>query len=71
MWLTLAGVAIGVAGALGVTRYLAALLFEVRPTDPAVFGAVLAILIATATIACYVPARRSMRVDPATVLRDE
>jgi len=54
-----------------VTRYLETLLYEVRPTDPGVFAAVFSILVTTAMVACYVPARRAVRVDPAVVLRDE
>ena len=69
--LTTAGLVVGLLGALALTRYLEALLYEVRPTDPAVFAGVFCVLIATAAIACCVPARRATRVDPATVLRDE
>jgi ABC-type lipoprotein release transport system permease subunit len=54
-----------------LTRYLTALLYEVRPADPLVLTAVAGTLLATAAAACYVPARRATRVDPAAVLRDE
>jgi putative ABC transport system permease protein len=69
--LTAAGLAVGLSGAVAVTRYLETLLYEVQSTDPGVFAAVFGGLIATAMVACYVPARRATRVDPAVVLRDE
>jgi len=69
--LTLAGLAIGTLGAFGLTRLLAGLLFGVRPTDPLTFVAVSALLCAIALLACYLPARRAMRVDPMVVLRHE
>jgi predicted permease len=69
--IALFGIAIGIAGALALTRLMASLLFEVRPTDPATFAAV-AMLLALVTIAaCYFPARRAMRVDPMVALRYE
>ena len=68
---TAAGVAAGVLGALGLTRTLESLLFGVTPTDPLTFTVVIAVLAAVAAIACYVPARRAMRGDPAEALRQE
>jgi ABC-type antimicrobial peptide transport system permease subunit len=65
------GAALGVAGALAVTRYLGSLLFEVAPTDPLTFSSVVVVLFVVATAACYVPARRAMRVDPIVALRWE
>jgi predicted permease len=65
----LAGVAIGVAGALFATRVMAALLFSVAPTDPLTFVAVSATLIVTAALACLLPGRRATRVDPMVALR--
>lgn len=71
--LTLAviGVAIGAAGALALSRLIASVLFEVKPTDPLTYAVVALLLLLTATIASYLPARRAMRVDPMTALRHE
>jgi ABC-type antimicrobial peptide transport system permease subunit len=63
------GLAVGLAGALAVTRVLRALLFEVSATDPLTFAAVVALLAAVALVAAYLPARRAARVDPAVALR--
>ncbi len=67
--LTLASLAIGTLGALGLTRLLAGLLFGVRPTDPLTFIAVSVLLGSIALLACYLPARSAMRVDPLIALR--
>ena len=69
--LALTGIAIGVAGALALTRFLRSLLFEIKPTDPATFIAVAILLALVALLACYIPARRAMRVDPMVALRYE
>ena len=69
--LTLFGVAIGVAGALGITRLIGSMIFGVTPYDPLTFVAVAAILGAVASLACYIPARRAMRVDSLVALRHE
>jgi predicted permease len=66
-----AGVVIGFAGALALTRTIASLLFQVSPTDPVVFTGVPLVLVVVALIACLVPARRASRVDPITALRHE
>ena len=66
-----AGLMIGVGGAPALTRALGAVLFEVSPTDPVTFARVCAPLLAVATLAAYVPARRATRVDPVRALRAE
>jgi len=71
MTLVLAGIAIGIAGALALTRFLTTLLFGVTPTDTLTFVVVSAALIAVALIACLVPARRATKVNPLEALRYE
>jgi putative ABC transport system permease protein len=71
MRLVLGGLAIGIVASLALTRLMQSLLYGVKPADPTTFGAV-AILLATAgALACYLPARRAMKVDPLTALRVE
>lgn len=65
------GVAIGLGGAVWLTRLLTTLLFGVSPGDPLTLAAVSTLLLATAAFACYLPARRATRVDPLVVLRTE
>jgi putative ABC transport system permease protein len=66
--LVLAGAALGVAAAFGLTRLMSSLLFGVSPTDPATLGAVSMVLVAVALLACLVPARRASGVDPMIAL---
>jgi putative ABC transport system permease protein len=65
------GVAIGIAASLGLTRLMSAMLFGVTATDPATYVGVALLLAIVAMAACYVPARRAMRVDPIVALRYE
>jgi predicted permease len=67
--LAVTGAAVGLAGALIVSHLIAGLLYGVRPTDPPTFAGVALLLMGVALVACYVPARRAMRVDPLTALR--
>jgi putative ABC transport system permease protein len=69
--LTLIGVGLGVAGALGLTRVLSSLLFGVKPVDPLTFATVSLVLTAVALFASYIPARRATSVDPMMALRHD
>jgi hypothetical protein len=69
--LAAAGVVVGVAGALALTQTIQTLLFEVSTTDPIVFTGIPILLVIVALVACYVPARRSARVNPLVALRHE
>ena len=71
MWLVTIGLAIGLAGALALTRLMSTLLFEVSPTDPITFVSVALCVIVAALLACYIPARRATKVDPLVALRYE
>ena len=69
--IAVAGVVIGMLAAFGLTRYLEKLLFAVSPADPGTFAGVAFVLAMVALLACYIPARRTLRVDPITALRYE
>ena len=71
MKLAVVGVALGIACALALAQLVAAMLYEVTPFDPASYSATALVLLAVAALACYVPARRAMRVDPIVALRQE
>lgn len=71
MLLVAIGLAIGLASAFALTRMMTALLFQVGPTDPATFVGVSLVLAAAALMACYVPARRALHIDPLVALRRE
>ena len=67
--LALVGVVLGVAGALGLTRLMSGILFEISPTDPSIFVGISVVLVLVAMLASYVPAFRATRVDPMVALR--
>jgi predicted permease len=69
--MTLVGILIGLVGALALTRLMRTMLYGVRPTDPFTFVSVAAVLGAVAMLACYLPARRAMKVDPMEALRHQ
>lgn len=63
------GVAVGLAGAAGLTRLMASLLFGISTTDLATFACAAVLLLGLTIVACYLPARRAVRIDPAVALR--
>jgi putative ABC transport system permease protein len=69
--LVLLGIGFGVLGAIGLTRLMVSLLFEVKPSDPITLIGVALLLSAVALLACYIPARRALRIHPMTALRCE
>jgi ABC-type antimicrobial peptide transport system permease subunit len=69
--LALLGIGIGLLVALGVTRWMTSILYEVQPADPLTFAGVSVLLVGVALLACYLPARRAMRTDPIIALRHE
>ena len=71
MALAIVGACAGISVALGVTRYLASMLFNVRTSDPVTMIAAAVLLVFVALAACYIPARHATRVDPIVALRYE
>jgi putative ABC transport system permease protein len=65
------GIGVGVIASLVLTRYLSSLLFGIGTTDPITFGAISLLLVLVALLACYIPARRGLKVDPIRALRYE
>jgi ABC-type antimicrobial peptide transport system permease subunit len=65
------GIGIGIVGAVGLSRYLKSMLFEMSPTDPVTYGIVAVILLSVAILACYIPARQAAKIDPMNALRYE
>jgi ABC-type antimicrobial peptide transport system permease subunit len=71
LWLTLAGVVAGMAGALALSGVLAGFVYSVSPLDPATYAGAVGLLAAVAALSAYWPSRRAARMDPLVVLRDE
>ncbi len=69
--MTVVGLVFGLAGAWFVTRYMTSLLYGIAPRDPVTFGVAAGMLAGVALVACYLPARRAMGVDPMVALRHE
>jgi putative ABC transport system permease protein len=69
--LSTAGIAVGLFAALELTRVLASMLVDVKPTDPLTFAAVAALFFVIAALACWMPARRAAALDPVAALREE
>ena len=65
------GIVVGIGSSLALTRFLQSFLFGTQPTDPLTFGVVSTIVVLVALLACSIPARRAMHVDPMVALRHE
>src|SRR5436189_2786719 len=63
------GMTVGLAFALGISRVMSVILFQVQPRDPTIFGGVAVVLVTVGLLACFVPASRATRVDPLVALR--
>ena len=68
---SLIGISLGLACALGITRLLASELYGISPADPTTFLAAATLMTAVTLLACYIPTRRAMRVDPMVAVRNE
>jgi putative ABC transport system permease protein len=71
IYLSAIGVGIGLLAAFGLTRVLASMLVEVKPTDPVTFASVAVLFLVIAVLASWLPARRASGLDPTTALRQE
>ena len=71
LWPTLIGIAVGVAAAAALTRFVASMVYGVTPLDPTTFGACVIVLVGVALAATWMPARRAARIDPLVALRYE
>lgn len=71
LWLALGGLALGLLGALALSRILRSLLYDIGTTDPLTYTVVPLVLMSVAALASYLPARRATRVDPMTALRHQ
>ena len=69
--MALIGIGVGLAVSAGLTRFMESVLFGVSPTDPLTFAGVVVLLLVVVLLACWIPARRAMRVDPMVALRYE
>jgi putative ABC transport system permease protein len=67
--MALVGIVLGIVASVALTRLMASMLLQVKPNDPLIFAAVSLLLLAVTLVACYIPARRAMRVDPMVALR--